>query len=280
MGTARFTIGEFSRASGLTVKALRHYHKRGLLVPASVDPHTGYRGYSRANLETAAVIRAMRELEVPLDDIAVILAECRADEDALAYLEQHKTRLANKLKHYQDLVGRIDRVIQLEREAQMQSRTAKETSEITEKDVEPLLIAGLRMTGRYSDCGTGFGQIAKRLGRHLAGKPMCLYYDGEYREDDANFEPCFPIRKQVQAEGLDIRTLPRCRCVALIHRGPYDTLKRSYARVMAYAKGQGYEIDLPTREVYLKGPGMIFKGNPKKYLTEIQLPIKSAAEQA
>jgi hypothetical protein len=31
---------------------------------------------------------------------------------------------------------------------------------------------------------------------------------------------------------------------------------------------------MPTREVYLKGPGMIFKGNPKRYLTEIQVPIR------
>lgn len=30
----------------------------------------------------------------------------------------------------------------------------------------------------------------------------------------------------------------------------------------------------PTREVYVKGPGLIFKGNPKNYLTEIQLPFK------
>jgi effector-binding domain-containing protein len=33
-------------------------------------------------------------------------------------------------------------------------------------------------------------------------------------------------------------------------------------------------LALPTREIYLKGPGMIFKGNPKNYLTEIQLPFK------
>ena len=38
-------------------------------------------------------------------------------------------------------------------------------------------------------------------------------------------------------------------------------------------KTHGYDTRLPTREVYIKGPGMIFKGNPKKYLTEIQIPI-------
>ncbi|MBX2850319.1 MAG: MerR family transcriptional regulator [Phycisphaeraceae bacterium] len=272
---APFSIGAFSRASGLTVKALRHYHERGLLVPARVDRQTGYRAYSQANLDTAAMIRAMRELEVPLDEIAVILAECREDQDLLVYLKRHKAHLATKLEHYQGLVGRIDQVINYEQEVQRVMQEHHGTREIAEREVEPVLVAGLRMKSRYSDCGSGFAQIAKRLGRHIAGKAMCLYYDGEYREDDADFEPCFPIRKGGQAEGLDIRTLPGCRCVTLVHPGPYDTLKYSYAKVLAYANDKGYEIDLPTREVYLKGPGMIFKGNPKKYLTEIQLPIKA-----
>jgi effector-binding domain-containing protein len=43
--------------------------------------------------------------------------------------------------------------------------------------------------------------------------------------------------------------------------------------VFDYLREKGYTATLPTREIYLKGPGMIFKGNPKKYLTEIQVVI-------
>jgi effector-binding domain-containing protein len=39
-------------------------------------------------------------------------------------------------------------------------------------------------------------------------------------------------------------------------------------------KSRGYELEVPCREVYLKGPGMIFRGNPQKYLTEIQMLLK------
>ena len=76
-----------------------------------------------------------------------------------------------------------------------------------------MLVAGMRMTGRYSDCGKGFATLGKRLGRHIAGKPMCLFYDGEYRDDDANFEPCMPMRKPVEADGISVRELPGGRCV-------------------------------------------------------------------
>ena len=112
-----------------------------------------------------------------------------------------------------------------------------------------------------------------RLGRHIAGKPLCLYYDGEYREDDADFEPCFPIRREIAVDGVSVRTLPGGRGLALIHRGPYDQLGRSYAKILQHANERKFNLALPTREVYVKGPGMIFKGNPKNYLTEIQLPF-------
>jgi DNA-binding transcriptional MerR regulator len=67
-------IGRFSRQTGLSVKALRHYDELGLLRPAAVDPDTGYRLYSAAQAERAEAIRLLRRLEVPLDDVATLLA--------------------------------------------------------------------------------------------------------------------------------------------------------------------------------------------------------------
>ena len=83
-----------------------------------------------------------------------------------------------------------------------------------------------------------------------------------------------PIRKGKAVEGIAVRELPGGRCIALLHKGPYEELARSYGKIMAFIKEKGYEIVMPTREVYLKGPGMILRGNPKNYLTEIQMLIK------
>lgn len=146
--------------------------------------------------------------------------------------------------------------------------------EITEKDIPPLLIAGVRMQGKYCDCGKAFATIGRRLGRHVRGHAMCLFYDGEYRAEDANFEPCLPLGKNVQAQGVSVRELPAAHCLTLLHIGPYEELRHSYARLRDHVQNHGLEISLPTREVYLKGPGMFFRGNPKKYVTEIQLPLK------
>jgi effector-binding domain-containing protein len=146
---------------------------------------------------------------------------------------------------------------------------------VQEKSVEPILVGGIRMKGKYSECGAVFSRLGKAMGRYISGKPLCLYYDGEYREDDANFEPCFPISKRVEAEGISVHELPEARCLALVHKGPYDQLGRSYAKILKHADEQKKKVGLPTREVYVKGPGVIFKGNARNYLTEILLPLET-----
>jgi DNA-binding transcriptional MerR regulator/effector-binding domain-containing protein len=271
-----FTIGEFSKITSLTVKTLRFYHEKGLLVPAAVDSATGYRSYDDRNVEQARVIVALRALEFPLETIAEILADCRAEEEMLPFLERQRSSLAERAGKLAGAMRQIDRLIQEQRQGREEQAMSTKSFAIEERELEPVLVAGVRMQGRYSDCGRGFAQLAKRLGRHIAGKPLCLYYDGEYREEDANFEPCFPVRRETSADGVVTHLLPKASCVSLIHRGPYSELGRSYAKVLKYAKERGYEVQLPNREVYLKGPGMIFRGNPQAYLTEIQLIVEPA----
>jgi DNA-binding transcriptional MerR regulator len=62
-------IGMFSRASSLSIKMLRAYHEAGILVPAEVDRFTGYRMYTPDQLADAAIIRRLRALDLPLEQV-------------------------------------------------------------------------------------------------------------------------------------------------------------------------------------------------------------------
>lgn len=68
------TIGEFAHAAGLTVKALRHYDERGLLVPGSVDPATRHRRYGGDQLHDAVLIKALRAADVPVETVRAALS--------------------------------------------------------------------------------------------------------------------------------------------------------------------------------------------------------------
>lgn len=262
-----FSIGEFSKITGLTVKTLRFYHEQGLLIPASVDESSGYRYYAPRQIERARAIAYLRSLEFALPEIAALLAD--DDADLLAVFERQRELMEQRIRHCRQVVRSLDQFIRDEQEHKTMIR--ENTFEIEEKRVEAQLIAAVRMKGKYSDCGSAFARIGRAFGRQICGKCFLLHYDDEYRENDADFEACMPIRGGRSTDGIEVRELPGGSCVSLLHRGPYDQLGRSYAKLFEYVNQQGYRVECPTREIYIKGPGMIFKGNPKNYVTEIQL---------
>lgn len=150
--------------------------------------------------------------------------------------------------------------------------------EISKSKVETQLVASIRMKAAYSECGKAFGKIGRKFGRFLCGKPMMLCHDKEYK-DVADFEICMPIKEKgrgVSAEGINVKELPGGECYVLEHTGPYEELSNCYCIMLEYLTENQIQAVSPSREVYIKGPGMIFKGNPKKYRTEIQFFVEAS----
>ncbi len=114
MTPATIGIGDFARATHLTIKTLRHYHRIGLLEPAEVDEFTGYRRYGTAQIAQALIISRFRALDMPLDTIQEVLA---APDLATrnAAIAAHLERLEAALEHtrsaaqsLRDLLGRAE----------------------------------------------------------------------------------------------------------------------------------------------------------------------------
>jgi len=101
-------VGDFSRATHLSVKTLRHYHQVGLLQPATVNPDTGYRYYSAHQIATAQVIRRLRDLEMPVADVKAVLAAPDAPaRNALiaAHLNRLEASFLETVRRYSERVG-------------------------------------------------------------------------------------------------------------------------------------------------------------------------------
>lgn len=85
---------------------------------------------------------------------------------------------------------------------------------------------------------------------------------------------CVPTAEMPRENGIEIKELPRTKAVCVTHIGSYESMLSAYAAIESYAVEHKIELKPPFREVFIKGPGMFLKGNPKKYVTEIQFPIK------
>ncbi len=105
------TIGDFSRATHLSIKTLRYYHRVQLLEPAQVDQDTGYRRYTADQIPVAQVIRRFRDLEMPIEQIQAVLrapdltARNRLIADHLSQLEQDLARTQQAVASLRDLLA-------------------------------------------------------------------------------------------------------------------------------------------------------------------------------
>ncbi|TSD48748.1 MerR family transcriptional regulator [Rhodococcus sp. KBS0724] len=104
---ALLTIGEMARASALPVSALRFYDKEGVLVPHSVDPHTGYRWYTDNQLRDARLIAGMRRVGVPVREMTAVLT----GPDPHSRLDAHLRNLEDGLADARAELDRIHRLI-------------------------------------------------------------------------------------------------------------------------------------------------------------------------
>src|SRR3954468_10384571 len=110
-------IGRFARLAGLSIGALRHYDELDLLRPADIDRFSGYRRYRREQIETAQLIRTLRDLELPIDEIrAVLAADDPAEQRGLLTshrerVEARSTRLHFVLHHLNQLSSGRDPLV-------------------------------------------------------------------------------------------------------------------------------------------------------------------------
>lgn len=85
---------------------------------------------------------------------------------------------------------------------------------------------------------------------------------------------CVPTLETPIGYGVEVKEMPRTKAVCVTHIGSYETLYKAHEAIDQYAAEHNLQLQLPFREILIKGPGMILKGNPAHYITEILFPIK------
>ena len=260
-------IGEFSKMSQLTVKALRFYEKEGLLLPAALDSLTGYRMYETSQLAMAARIRTLRHLGFSLGEIKML--QCGADIRKML-----AAKAAELEKQRSDLGFRLTAIKRMLEEDPMKYR-------VEEKTIPSMLVYCAETTlESYGDAMRwipALGQRVRELNPSLtcANPPyeFCEYLDGEYCEHDVRIRHSEAVMEPgKENELITFRTIPATRVLSILHRGPYDQLGEAYAFLMEYAESNGYVCADLARECYIDG--IWNKDNVADWLTEIQLPIQ------
>jgi DNA-binding transcriptional MerR regulator len=261
-----YKIGEFSKITGISIKALHYYDKENLIIPAQREGNS-YRIYDEHSFNRAILIKKLRSYDFTIAEIKDAISLC-SDEGELEYILNEKiVAIREDILRKKKLINKINKEIKLhEKETQLLE------NKINIISVPEVRIASIKYTGRYNECGDYFRKIMQGVKELSCGVFICLFYEMAYCET-ATIEACVPVKKNISSRKISNNILPPVKAVSYIHCGSYETINKGYKKIFDYAALNDLELGLPSRELYHKGPGLIFKGNPNHYKTEIIYPI-------
>jgi effector-binding domain-containing protein len=147
-------------------------------------------------------------------------------------------------------------------------------------------VKAIGMQGELSlwDVDTALSQLYDKAmeGRLMFREPALGVRHGAMRIPDAfrsTYRVLFPLNQDPEREipGTEIVDLPEATVAVFVHRGPYEWIQGTYEKVIEWFRESGYEIAGETREVFFVAPEPHSGGSQDDMLTEIQVPIRSAA---
>jgi DNA-binding transcriptional MerR regulator len=267
--TTCMSIGDFSRASHLTVKMLRNYHEIGLLTPVDVDQSTGYRRYGTEQLATAQVVRRLRDLGMPLEEIRAVLA-APSPEARNGQIAAHLARLTDQLESTQRAVEQLRDLL---------VRAAPDDTAVELRAVPAVTAAAVT---DVIDAVDGAGWLQGALGElHAtltaqqltpAGPAGGIYADEIFTDHHGQVTIFVPSGGTVRPVGrVRPATIPAAELAVMTHRGPATDVDRTYGTLASYVTRHAIGVPGPIREYY--PVGQRDTADPGQWRTEIGWPV-------
>jgi DNA-binding transcriptional MerR regulator len=266
-----FRIGEFSRLTLVPVTALRYYADLGLLVPAHVDPESGYRFFTADQLPLVNRLLALKDLGLSLDEIKAVLADQIGADELRGMLRLKRAEIGRDVAEQQARLDRVETRLRLiEKEGVMPDQ------EIVVKQVESVHGVGCRDRLPISEIGGFVGDVMGGVmmnGLMPAGPPLSIYHDPEF--DPESVDVTFMVPTSAEPRGstpagreLVAVGIPAAEMAVVVHAGPYETIHEAYQTLAAWFAREGKMGNGPAYEIYMTGPD-----DPGDPVTEIRMAI-------
>ncbi|MFC4100677.1 MerR family transcriptional regulator [Paenibacillus xanthanilyticus] len=267
-----YKISAFSKLAGVSVKTLRFYDDIGLLAPAAIDEHNGYRYYAEEQLLTVKRIQAFKSEGFTLEAIRSFL---EADGPS----SEVQTALAAKKNELERLVAEASRQAnEIGQRLERARQTAEARPEFGFRAVEPMLAASIRdrvprsqlclLLNELTAYAEAHGQTAERL--------VVTWHD-ETDDGQCDLEVALPLDKSIPgSDRVQVGLLPGYAVAAShVHVcNPYQGSCHAPNRLSAWLASQGLQpaSRFPVREVYLT-PDRDMYGAAR--LAELLIPLEA-----
>lgn len=269
-------IGAFAKLSQVSIKTLRYYDSLGLLRPAVVDEHSGYRYYSEEQLLTMKRIAAFREHGFTLEQIMPLLEEEMPPEAVKSRLTEKQEELQRTIREAQqrlrEIEGRLHRV-------DKSTEFHDALHSITIRSVDPQLAASIREVVPRSQLCLLLDEVTQYVrsnGEDPAGSLIIVWHEPDTESDQVDMEVALPIKQEIPGSSkVKVGMLPGWETAAsyVHHCDPYSSSCGAAAPLSSWIASNGYApiANAPIREIYLT-PDKDMYG--KMRLAELLIPVE------
>jgi DNA-binding transcriptional MerR regulator len=207
------SIGEFAAATQLSPKALRLYDEQRLLPPASVDAANGYRYYLSDQVPLGRLIRTLREMGLPLSDIAGVLAMEGAKAEML--LSQLAKELDRRYAHEKRAFH--EALVLMRRPAHAETpRVEERTRAATGVAVRAFVADRRQFVERFRMELRETETLLRRAGIASTGESYCSLID-PLSGEEGRLEVLVPIDTPARLPAaVCLRQLPAAACAAIV----------------------------------------------------------------
>ena len=275
-------IGEFSRYAQVSARSLRHYDEIGLLKPVHIDPESGYRLYSLDQLPRIHYIRALRHVDLSLEQIREILLTQADHETLRRMLDERRQHLLASIQ------GHVAQLLQVEHQLKvLDSENTNPLYPIVIKELpeKPAISYRRKLTTDDGNLSGLFYRMIDALTRkgYKNDDAIGLFHGHPFLNgQDAEFEWAVTLTEpasDLQALRLDDNTIATCSILPHVPQAASIILEGSMAQkcfaerfFTTWAKHNQYQLVGPIREHYVR----IIDGDPMHpgNLMEIHFPIQ------
>jgi DNA-binding transcriptional MerR regulator len=262
-------IGDFSRMTFLSVKALRHYHEVGLLPPAEIDPDSGYRRYRLEQVSTAQVIRRLRELGMSLDDVRVVI-DAPDVQARNAAISAHLRRMEGELEQTRTTVKSL-RLLLDEKPPPaiaVDYRVSGPTETLAIRD----RVAYAKVFDWLDVAFDELRAAVQHAGVERAGADAALYSSELLEDEFGEIVAVLPVASSPEPTGrIERLELPRVEYAVAVHAGSVEDIDRTYAALGAVVAERAIGVGGPIREDYVVSS--FDTPDEERHRTEIGWPV-------
>lgn len=274
-GGVMFGIGQFAQFANVSIRTLRHYDEVGLLRPAAVDPATGYRSYTAAQMSSLNRILALKDLGLTLAEITRIIEVGVSNDELVGMLRLRQAEAERQADDEQRRLARVAARITILTGVPDMNDT--QTAIVVKPlDAVRVAIVSEATDGFDDDFAPIFGRLypslfvaLQRAGIQPAGPTYGLYDERSDGRIDVIAGVVVTPDAEITTDDVTIRDMPAAgRAATLIHRGSMDTIIDSYDVLNRWIDATGDRPIGFSREVYLDCPA-----DQADWVTELQFVL-------